>query len=358
VRDRSIGVIEAPTAPAGGALLRDRFGRVGTDLRVSLTDRCSLKCTYCMPEEGLPCLPWQRLLSDDEIVRLITIAVQHLGVTQVRLTGGEPLLRRGLPQIVAAINAIRTPTGDRPQIAMTTNGVGLARWAADLKAAGLDRVNVSVDTLDRHKFARITGRDRLPDVLAGVAAAADARLAPVKINTVLMRGVNDDEAVTLTRWAISHGYQLRFIEQMPLGPRDRWARSTMVTAAEILTRLQSELHLTPMPAESRRNAPAETWIVTGEDAPVGFLPQVGVIASVTRAFCESCNRVRITADGQLRSCLFAQDETDLRTLLRTGATDEAVADAWCRAMVEKPVGHGIEDIGFTQPERLMSAIGG
>jgi len=232
VRLRAIVTPDASRAADAG--LVDGFGRVGTDLRVSLTDRCSLRCTYCMPPEGLPCLPAHRLLTDDEVIRLITIAVRDLGVTQVRLTGGEPLLRRGLLRILAATSALRTASGDRPQTTITTNGVGLASCAADLKSAGLDRVNISLDTLDRSRFARITGRDRLHDVLAGLAAAAAVGLTPVKINTVLLRGLNDDEAVGLTRWALRHGYNLRFIEQMPLGPSERWERGTMITAADIL----------------------------------------------------------------------------------------------------------------------------
>lgn len=311
-----------------------------------------------MPPEGLPCLPSQRLLTDDEVIRLITIAVRDLGVTQVRLTGGEPLLRRGLPRILAAIRTLRTRSGERPQTAMTTNGIGLARTAAELKAAGLDRVNVSLDTLDRARFARITGRDRLHDVLAGVAAAAGAGLAPIKINTVLLRGLNDDESVALTRWALRHGYQLRFIEQMPLGPKERWDRRTMLTAADILATLSAELDLTPVSAGIRGNAPAETWLVSGEEVAPGFTPEVGIIASVTRAFCTTCNRVRLTADGQLRSCLFAHDETDLRSLMRGGAGDDALAGAWRTAMMAKPAGHTIGTSWFAPPERLMSAIGG
>lgn len=358
MRLRAIATPGASAAPAAEARLIDRFGRIGTDLRVSLTDRCSLRCTYCMPPEGLPCLPAHRLLSDDEVIRLITIAVRDLGVTQIRLTGGEPLLRRGLFRILAATSGLRTASGARPQTAMTTNGVGLARCAADLKSAGLDRVNISLDTLDRSRFARITGRDRLDDVLAGLAAAAAAGLAPVKVNTVLLRGLNDDEAVDLTRWALRNGYQLRFIEQMPLGPRERWERSTMVTAADILASLSAELSITPAPTAIRGNAPAETWLVSGEEVAAGFSPEVGIIASVTRAFCASCNRIRLTADGQLRSCLFAQDETDLRALLRGGADDDRIADAWCSAMAAKPAGHEIGEDRFTPPTRLMSAIGG
>ena len=358
MRLRAIITPGASAAPAAEARLIDRFGRIGTDLRVSLTDRCSLRCTYCMPPEGLPCLPAHRLLSDDEVIRLITIAVRDLGVTQVRLTGGEPLLRRGLLRILAATSALRTASGERPQTAMTTNGVGLAACAADLKLAGLDRVNVSLDTLVPSRFARITGKDRLDDVLAGLAAAAAAGLTPVKINTVLLRGLNDDEAVGLTRWALSHGYQLRFIEQMPLGPRERWERNTMVTAADILASLSAELSITPAPTAIRGNAPAETWLVSGEEVAAGFSPEVGIIASVTRAFCASCNRIRLTADGQLRSCLFAQDETDLRGLLRGGADDDRIADAWRSAMADKPAGHEIGEDRFTPPARLMSAIGG
>jgi len=339
-------------------LLSDRFGRVGTDLRISLTDRCTLRCSYCMPPEGLDWLAGESLLTDDEMIRLITIAVRDLGVEQVRFTGGEPLLRKGMERILAATTALRTASGVIPDTALTTNGVSLAQRAAALKAAGLHRINVSLDTLDRARYARIARRDRLSDVTAGLAAAADAGLGPIKINTVLMRGVNDGEAVPLVRWALKRGYLPRFIEQMPLGPRDTWQRDSMITAADILAALQAELTLVPAPPGARGASPAETWIVSGADAPDGFVPTVGIIASVTRPFCETCDRTRLTADGKLRSCLFARSETDLRSLLRGGASDTEIAETWRGTMWAKQAAHGIDQASFVQPERSMSSIGG
>ncbi|MBU8857906.1 MULTISPECIES: GTP 3',8-cyclase MoaA [unclassified Micromonospora] len=327
--------------------LADRYGRVARDLRVSLTDKCNLRCTYCMPAEGLPWLAGPQLLTDDEIVRLVGVAVSRLGITEVRFTGGEPLIRPGLPGIVAAVAAL-TP---RPRISLTTNGIGLARMAPALRAAGLDRVNVSLDTLDRDRFAALTRRDRLADVLAGLAGAAEAGLTPVKINSVLMRGTNDDEAPPLLRFALAHGYELRFIEQMPLDAQHGWDRSTMVTADEILASLHTAFALTPDPSE-RGAAPAETWLVDGGPA------RVGVIASVTRPFCGDCDRTRLTADGQVRNCLFATEESDLRGAMRDGADDEELARRWRAAMWAKRAGHGIDDPTFLQPARSMSAIGG
>ncbi|MEU1966806.1 GTP 3',8-cyclase MoaA [Micromonospora sediminicola] len=336
----------APRTPAHG-VLADRYGRVARDLRVSLTDKCNLRCTYCMPAEGLPWLAGPQLLTDDEIVRLVGVAVGRLGVTEVRFTGGEPLIRPGLPGIVSAVAAL-TP---RPRISVTTNGIGLSRLAPALRAAGLDRVNVSLDTLDPARFATLTRRDRHADVLAGLAGAAEAGLTPVKINAVLMRGVNDDEAPALLRFALAHGYELRFIEQMPLDAQHGWDRSTMVTADEILAALRSEFALRPDPAE-RGAAPAETWLV--DDGPA----RVGVIASVTRPFCGDCDRTRLTADGQVRNCLFATEESDLRAALRGGADDDELARRWRAAMWGKRAGHGIDDPTFLQPARPMSAIGG
>jgi cyclic pyranopterin phosphate synthase len=354
---RRAGQAPVEGRPDDGRLI-DRFGRVGTDLRVSLTDRCNLRCSYCMPPEGLDWLPDDRVLSDTEIIRLITVAVQRLGVEQVRFTGGEPLLRKGLEKILAATTALRTASGAVPETAVTTNGLGLERRAAALKQAGLKRINVSLDTLDRARFARITHRDRLDDVLAGVRAAADAGLAPIKINSVLLRGVNDDEAVPLVRWALAHGYQPRFIEQMPLDAQGSWQRSTMITAAEILTALQAELTLTPSHPATRGAAPAETWLVSGAEVAHGAAAKVGVVASVTRPFCGNCDRTRLTADGQLRNCLFAGAETDLRAPLRDGASDEEIAAVWRGNMWAKEAGHGIDDPSFLQPDRPMSAIGG
>ncbi|MBO3739408.1 GTP 3',8-cyclase MoaA [Actinoplanes sp. NEAU-H7] len=339
-----------PVATVTG--LVDRFGRVATDLRVSLTDRCNLRCTYCMPAEGLAWMPQQQQLSDDEVKRLVRIAVERLGVTEVRFTGGEPLIRRGLVDIVAETARL----DPRPRLSVTTNGIGLDRTAVALRDAGLDRVNVSLDTLDPARFNKLTLRDRHADVLAGLRAAADAGLTPVKINTVLMRGVNEDEAPALLRFALDHGYQLRFIEQMPLDAQHQWDRHEMVTAEEILAALEP-FDLQPDNV-SRGTAPAETWLVPGHVDAAGEPARVGVIASVTRPFCGDCDRTRLTADGQVRNCLFATEESDLRGLLRGGASDEEIGTAWRTAMWGKRAGHGIDDPSFLQPARPMSAIGG
>jgi cyclic pyranopterin phosphate synthase len=343
-----------PESRPDDSRLLDRFGRVATDLRVSLTDRCNLRCSYCMPEEGLEWLADERLLTDEEIIRLITLAVDRLGVDEVRFTGGEPLLRKGLEKIIGATTALRTADGRVPETALTTNGLGLTRRAGGLAEAGLARVNVSLDTLRRDRFAAITHRDRLDDVLAGARAAAEAGLGPVKVNAVLLRGVNDDEAPDLVRWALAEGYQLRFIEQMPLDPQGAWDRSSMITAEEILAALEPHFELHHDDPSTRGAAPAETWHVT-DGSRIGV---VGIIASVTRPFCGDCDRTRLTADGQIRDCLFANTETDLRALLRSGASDDELADVWRAAMWGKRAGHGIDDPGFLHPSRPMSAIGG
>jgi GTP 3',8-cyclase len=327
--------------------LADAYGRVATDLRVSLTDRCNLRCSYCMPAEGLDWLPHPEVLTDDEVVRLVTIGVRRLGIREVRFTGGEPLIRRGFVDIVRRTREL----GDHLELSVTTNGLGLERMAPALAAAGLDRVNLSLDTLDPARFKTITRRDRLDDVLRGAKAAHNAGLTPVKINAVLLRGVNDDDACDLLAWAIDHEYELRFIEQMPLDAQHDWHREQMVTAEEIFERLARDFTLTP-DGEPRGSAPAERFLVDGGPATVG------VIASVTRPFCGACDRTRLTSDGQIRSCLFARTETDLRALLRDGASDREIADTWRDAMWGKLAGHGIDDPGFLQPDRPMSAIGG
>jgi cyclic pyranopterin phosphate synthase len=329
-------------------MLVDTFGRTATDLRVSLTDRCNLRCTYCMPAEGLPWLPKAELLTDDEIVRLVGVAVDRLGVREVRFTGGEPLVRPGVVGLVARVAALEP----RPRISLTTNGIGLARLAPALKAAGLDRVNVSLDTVDEAVFRKLTRRDRFRDVVAGLEAAAEAGLKPVKVNSVLMRGVNDAEAPELLRWCLERGYELRFIEQMPLDAQHGWDRSEMVTAEEILTVLGERFTLTPEGEQVRGAAPAETWLVDGGPG------RVGVIASVTRPFCGSCDRVRLTADGQIRTCLFAREESDLRAALRSGVSDSELAARWRTAMLGKKRAAGIGEPDFVQPDRPMSAIGG
>ncbi|AZK93443.1 MULTISPECIES: GTP 3',8-cyclase MoaA [Streptomyces] len=329
-------------------MLVDTYGRIATDLRVSLTDRCNLRCTYCMPEEGLRWLAKPELLTDDEIVRLVRIAVTELGITEVRFTGGEPLLRPGLVGIVERCAAL-TP---RPRLSLTTNGIGLRRTAAALRAAGLDRVNVSLDTLRPEVFRTLTRRDRHRDVVDGLEAARAAGLTPVKVNAVLMPGINDDEAPALLAWAVEQGYELRFIEQMPLDAQHGWKRDGMVTAGAILDSLRTRFALTPEQPDERGSAPAERWTVDGGPH------RVGVIASVTRPFCADCDRTRLTADGQVRTCLFAREETDLRTALRSGRPDEEIAGLWRLAMRGKKAGSGLDDPAFLQPDRPMSAIGG
>lgn len=332
--------------PDNPALI-DTFGRVATDLRVSLTDQCNLRCTYCMPPEGLEWTPGEQVLSDDELVRLISIAVEKLGITDIRLTGGEPLLRKQLEGLVAQITALQP----RPRLAMTTNGIGLAKRARAFAEAGLDRINVSLDSVDPETFQQVTRRDRLRHVLDALTAAREVGLDPVKINSVLIRGVNDHQAVDLLRFALEHGYHLRFIEQMPLDAQHEWNRQNMITADEILGLLGEEFTLTPSPKE-RGGAPAERWLVDGGP------DEVGVIPSVTRPFCAACERTRLTADGSIRSCLFSMDETDLRSMLRNGAPDEDIADVWRETMWGKLAGHEINEAGFAQPIRPMSSIGG
>ena len=329
-------------------MLTDSYGRIATDLRVSLTDRCNLRCSYCMPPEGLDWLPKPEVLTGDEVARLVRIGVEALGIREVRFTGGEPLLRRDLVAIIAAAAAL----SPRPEISLTTNGIGLDRRAAALRDAGLDRINVSLDTLRPEVFRKLTHRDRLDDVLSGLAAAAAAGLTPVKVNAVMMRDLNEDEAPALLRYCLDHGYELRFIEQMPLDAQHGWKRAEMITAEEIFGALAREFALSDDSERERGAAPAETFLVNGGPA------RVGVIASVTRPFCGACDRVRLTADGQIRNCLFARSESDLRSLLRSGASDEEIAARWRAAVASKLPGHGINDPSFLQPDRPMSAIGG
>ncbi len=330
--------------------LVDRFGRVATDLRVSLTDRCNLRCTYCMPAEGIAPGPQSAVLTADEVVQLVRIGVERLGITAVRFTGGEPLLRPDLAEIIAATAAL----APRPDIALTTNAIGLAERVDALAAAGLDRVNISLDSLDPTVYAEITRRPLLTRALEGVAAARAAGIG-VKINTVLVPGVNDDEAADLVEWALEGGVELRFIEQMPLGGDRSWQRDIVVTAAQTRARLAERLTLRPH-AAPRAGAPAERFDVF--DPSGARLGTIGIIASVTEPFCGDCVRTRLTADGAVRDCLFAHTETPLRELLRAGATDDELADRWRAAMWVKRAGHGIDGPAFAQPQRPMSAIGG
>ncbi|MCF3141290.1 GTP 3',8-cyclase MoaA [Paenarthrobacter sp. AR 02] len=358
------GVGVPPPRPAGTpAGLWDRYGRRATDMRLSLTDKCNLRCTYCMPAEGLEWLSKQAVMTKDEIIRIVRVGVTALGVRELRLTGGEPLVRADLVDI---ISGIRSNHPDLP-ISMTTNGVGLDKKAAALKAAGLTRINVSLDSLHEETFTKLTRRPFLDRVLAGVDAAWAAGLGPVKLNAVLMRGINDAESPDLLAWALGRGYELRFIEQMPLDADHGWTRRNMITAAEIRTLLSRDYVLDHDPRE-RDGAPAERFEVRRRDTASGLatgpvLGTVGIIASVTEPFCSDCRRTRITAEGKIMSCLFSREEFDLLGLLRGGATDEELAQRWQDAMWVKPKAHGMDHTGlgaadFVQPDRSMSAIGG
>ncbi|MCC2031145.1 GTP 3',8-cyclase MoaA [Microbacterium allomyrinae] len=346
------GVVAA--APGRGAPLVDTHGRIHRDLRISLTDRCSLRCTYCMPEQGNEWLAKTSILTLDEIVRIAGIAAAD-GITTFRLTGGEPLLRTDIVEVVRRLSRITGPDGRPVEIAMTTNGIRLRELLPALADAGLSRLNISIDTLRRDRFRELTRRDRLDDVLDGIAAAAASDLRPVKLNAVAMRDVNVDEIVELVEFAIAHDAQMRFIEQMPLDAGHTWDRSRMVTQDEILEVLARRWTLTPVPG--RGGAPAARWVLDGGPHTVG------VIASVTAPFCGDCDRLRLTADGQLRNCLFSTTEYDLLPILRqTPSVIEAVdgdIDRMLRSCVRgKLPGHAINDPSFLQPARGMNAIGG
>ena len=325
--------------------LIDTYGRVHRNLRVSLTDRCNLRCTYCMPNDFAAWLPSEHQLTTDELVRVIEIAVSE-GINEVRLTGGEPLLRPDIVEIVSRINAIT----NAPTLTMTTNALTLEKVAKPLVNAGLTRINISLDTLDRDRFKLMTHRDRIDDVFAGIKAAQAAGINPIKINAVLLKGVNADEAPALLEWALANNLALRFIEQMPLDAGGIWERSSLVTADDIYADLSTRYQLTP--CEDRGSSPAEEFFVDGGPATVG------IIGSVTRPFCGACDRLRLTSDGQLRSCLFSLEEMDLRTAMRNGASDEDIAQRFRKTVAGKLPGHGINDPKFIQPQRPMSAIGG
>ncbi|MGL4340164.1 MAG: GTP 3',8-cyclase MoaA [Rhodoglobus sp.] len=331
--------------------LIDQHGRTARDLRISVTEKCSLRCTYCMPEEGLAVIARENLLTPAEIARLVGIAVRDLGVHDIRFTGGEPLMRADLGEIIGRSAVV----AGGASLSMTTNGIGLDKRIDELVSAGLNRLNISLDTVDRDHFARLTRRDRLPAVLAGIEAAKRAGIAPLKINAVLMRDTLGG-AVALLEWALRNGARLRFIEQMPLDADEAWARDNMVDAAELLEVLRTRFILS-RPHRDDPSAPAEEWQVEGF-AQEGIPATVGIIASVTRSFCAACDRTRVTAEGTVRSCLFGDDETDLRGLLRNGATDETIADWWRAAMWGKQKGHGMEREDFVRPLRSMGAIGG
>ncbi len=330
--------------------LIDNFGRKHRDLRVSLTDRCSLRCTYCMPHDFSDWLKSDHLLDTDELMTVIRVAVS-VGIEEVRLTGGEPLLRADIVDIVARITALE----NAPSVSLTTNGLRLVELAKPLVDAGLERINVSLDTLDRVRFTTLTHRDRIDDVFAGLRAAKEAGLSPIKINSVLMKDVNDDEAPALLKWALEEGFSLRFIEQMPLDAGGVWSRDTMVTAGAILASLAVDFDLVVV--AGRGSSPAEEFYVNGTQATVG------IIASVTEPFCGACDRLRLTSDGQLRSCLFSLEEMDLRKVIRNPELSQEqitqeLSDRFFKAVAGKLPGHGINDPTFIQPRRPMSAIGG
>jgi len=326
--------------------LVDTQGRVVRDLRISVTDRCNLRCVYCMPAEGMPWLPKEDLLTFEELTRFARISLE-LGVTGIRLTGGEPTVRADLPVLVRMLHELK-PDLD---LSLTTNGLKLGAMADALRAAGLTRVNVSLDTLDRERFHRIARRDRLAEVLNGLEAARRVGFHPIKVNAVLMRGFNEDEAVPLAAWGRDHGYEVRFIEWMPLDFQHGWSREKLVPADEILAAIDARFPLEPA-RDSDPSAPAALYRYRDGRG------SVGVIASVTRPFCGHCDRIRITADGQIRTCLFAHREYDVRAALRGGASDAEVADLVSAAVWRKAPGHLINSPYFRQPERGMSAIGG
>jgi GTP 3',8-cyclase len=321
----------------------DSFGRVVRDLRVSVTDRCNFRCLYCMPEDGLPWLGAGDVLTRDELIRALRVAI-GLGVETVRITGGEPTLRRDLVDVVAALSPLGV------ELSLTTNGYLMDRLAEPLRRAGLARANISIDSLRADRFRQITRRDALDRVLRGIDASLAAGLTPVKINAVVVRGFNDDEIVPMAAWARDLGVELRFIEFMPLDAPGEWTRDQVVPAGEILTRLDQEFGLEA--PDPRGSAPAERYRYRDGAG------SVGIIASVTRAFCAQCDRIRLTADGQIRTCLFANTEYDLRGPLRSGAGDDALAQCYLDAVARKQWGHRINEPDFVQPARGMSQIGG
>jgi len=337
--------------------LVDPFGRTVRDLRISVTDRCNFRCTYCMPAEGMQWLPREDILTFEEIERLARVCVERFGVDGLRLTGGEPTVRAHLPVLVEKLSRLRVSSeadspyaGRKPDLSITTNGATFRLLAHELRDAGLDRVNISLDTLKSDRFLQMTRRDELHRVLDGIVAAQEAGFSPVKINTVVERGVNDDEVVALAEFGRDHDVQVRFIEFMPLDATGHWQASTVVSQDEIVAAIAAVHPLEPVPA--RGSAPADRWrYLDGKG-------EVGVIPTVTRPFCGDCDRVRITAEGQFRTCLFATREFDLRALLRGAASDDDLAAEIVRAVGTKWAGHAIGQVSFIRPNRSMSQIGG
>ncbi|MHB1854252.1 MAG: GTP 3',8-cyclase MoaA [Acidimicrobiales bacterium] len=332
------------------APLVDPYGRVVRDLRISITDRCNFRCTYCMPEEGMQWLDRAEILTYEEIERVARICVERYGFDGIRITGGEPTVRARLPLLIQRLAQLRVPaTGAAVDLAMTTNGSSFALLAADLKAAGLSRVNISCDSLRPERFQALTGRGQLGRVLEGIDAARTAGFDPVKVNVVVMRGVNDDEMVDFAEFGRRQGVEIRFIEFMPLDAQGEWSMDQVVPAEEIVEAIGA---VYPVEAVVQGSEPATRYRYL--DGAGAF----GVIASVTRPFCEGCDRIRITAEGQVRNCLFAVHETDLMAMLRSGATDDDIAAAIAGDVGRKWAGHSIGRVNFIRPARGMSQIGG
>ena len=330
--------------------LIDKHGRTVRDLRISVTDRCNFRCTYCMPEEGLKWLDKAEVLSFEEIVRVSRVLVERFGINSLRLTGGEPTVRAHLPRLIEQLADLRLEDGTKPNIALTTNGATLRNIAGELRAAGLDRINVSLDSLRADRFLAMTRRDELDNVLAGIAEASEAGFEIVKVNTVVERGANEDEILDMARFGRDNGVQVRFIEFMPLDASNIWERNKVVTQDEIVSVISSEFPLEIVPA--RGAAPADRWRYLDGKGTVGVIP------SVSKPFCADCDRVRLTSDGQFRTCLFATDEFDLRSLLRNGGSDDEIADLIVHAVGTKWAGHQINQVNFIRPNRSMSQIGG
>ena len=330
--------------------LVDSFGRTVKDLRISVTDRCNFRCTYCMPAEGMTWIDRGEVLTYEEIGRIARVFVERFGVDSIRLTGGEPTVRAHLPRLVSMLGALRLPDGSRPDLAMTTNGATLRNVAAELRDAGLDRVNVSLDTLRPDRFLAMTRRDELDNVLAGIAEAQTAGFSPVKVNAVVERGANDDEVVDLARYGRDTGVEVRFIEFMPLDATNEWQRAKVVTQDEIVSLINAVFPLEQM--EARGAAPADRWRYLDGKGTVGVIP------SVSHPFCADCDRVRLTADGQFRTCLFSTEESDIRAVIRGGGSDDDVEALVRRAVAAKWAGHQINQVNFVRPKRTMSQIGG
>ncbi|UDY37870.1 GTP 3',8-cyclase MoaA [Dermatobacter hominis] len=340
--------MDRPPAPRPADELVDGFGRVHRDLRISVTDRCDFRCTYCMPEEGLPSVPRDQVLTYEEIGRIARVLVERYGITSIRLTGGEPTVRARLSELVALLAPLGT------DLSMTTNGASLERHAADLRAAGLRRINVSLDSLRPERFAEMTRRDALDKVLRGIDAAVAAGFSPVKVNVVLVAGVNDDEILDFAEFGRSRGVTVRFIEFMPLDADGHWDGSEVVGRDQVLAALSPALPLEPV---VRGHEPAERYRYLDREAGSAG-SEIGIIPSVTTPFCDSCDRIRLTAEGELRNCLFSVEETDLRAVLRGGGTDAELAEAIRRCVASKRAGHGIGTPTFIRPGRSMSQIGG